>query len=67
MSIPMEWAVGLMVGLPIVYILIDILLATDKEKGNTYSEILRKQGKKYIPLIIFISFGFGLLCGHWWW
>jgi hypothetical protein len=53
--------------LPAVFIAIDIVLAMNKRKGDTYSEVLRAAGKKWVPLVIFMSFGMGLLCGHWWW
>jgi len=56
-----------MLGLPLFYILIDIFLALNKREGDTYSEIIRAAGKKFMPLALFISFGFGLLTGHWFW
>lgn len=56
-----------MIGLPLVYIVIDIFLAINKREGDTYSEILRKAGQKFQPLVMMICFGFGLLAGHWWW
>lgn len=56
-----------MLGLPLVYIIIDIFLAINKREGDTYSEIIRVAGKKFMPLALLISFGFGLLTGHWFW
>lgn len=65
--ISVQTAVIILITFPVVFIAIDIYLAVDKIGGNTYSEILRKTGRKWMPLIMIISFGFGLLCGHWWW
>jgi len=56
-----------MLGLPLVYLIIDLGLALNRRKGDTYSEVLRKWGKKYMPLIMVICYIFGLLSGHWWW
>lgn len=57
----------IMVGLPLLYIAIDVYLAVNSRKGDTYSEILTKAGDKFRPLIMMMCFGFGLLAGHWWW
>ncbi len=65
--ISIQTAVIILVTFPLVFIAIDIYLAVDKKDGNTYSEILRKAGKKWMPLIMIINFGWGLLSGHWWW
>ena len=51
----------------VIIILIDVILHIDKTEGNTYSEILRTAGKKWVSLIMMITFGMGLLAGHWWW
>ena len=56
-----------MLGMPLVYILIDIALALNSRDGDTYSEIIRAASKKFLPLSLFISYGFGLLSGHWFW
>jgi len=56
-----------MIGLPLIFIAIDIVLAVNKRKGDTYSEVLRAAGRRWIPLIMIMCFGFGLLAGHWWW
>lgn len=63
----MTWVIIALVGLPVAYVVIDIFLALNRRKGDTYSEVLRKAGRKFMPLVIAISFLFGLLCGHWWW
>jgi len=63
----MDWVVIAMLGIPILYIAIDVLLATNKRRGDTYSEIISKAAKKFMPLALLISFGFGLLTGHWFW
>jgi hypothetical protein len=49
------------------FIGIDVWLALDKRDGNTYSENLRKWGEAWPPLRLLMAFGFGLLCGHWYW
>ena len=56
-----------MILLPTIFITIDIFLAINKRKGDTYSEVLRAAGKKWMSLIMMICFGMGLLAGHWWW
>ena len=63
----MAAVIALMLGLPLVYILIDIGLAINSREGDTFSEIIRAAGKKFAPLAFIISFGFGLLTGHWFW
>lgn len=45
----------------------DIYLARDKINENTYSAVIRNAGRKWMPLIIMISYGLGLLSGHWFW
>jgi succinate dehydrogenase hydrophobic anchor subunit len=51
----------------VAFIGVDVYLAFDKRKGNTYSERLRAWAKVWPPLRLLISFGMGLLCGHWYW
>lgn len=63
----MDVVILIMIGMPLVYICIDMFLALNKRKGDTFSEIIRAATKKFTPLMLMISFGFGLLCGHWWW
>ena len=63
----MELVIAIMLGMPAVYILVDILLALNKREGDTYSEIIRASSKKFMPLSLLIVFGFGLLTGHWFW
>jgi hypothetical protein len=53
--------------LPGIFIVIDIILAINKRKGDTYSEVMRAIGLKWLPVVMFVCFGFGLLAGHWWW
>lgn len=60
------YTIIIMTAFPVVFIIIDIILALNKRKGDTYSEVLRKAGKRWIPLIMMFCFGFGLLAGHWW-
>lgn len=56
-----------MTALPALFIGVDIVLALDMRDGNTYSEILRAAGRKWMPLVILMCFGFGLLSGHFFW
>jgi len=53
--------------LPAVFILIDVALALNKRRGDTYSEVLREIGKKWTSAIMLMCFGMGVLAGHWWW
>ena len=46
---------------------VDIVLAVNRHPGDTFSEILRKVGRECVAFVIIISFGMGLLAGHWWW
>lgn len=57
----------LMASIFLIVIAVDIWLALDDRKGNTYSERLRSWGKAWPPLRLLIAFGMGLLAGHWWW
>jgi len=61
------FTVIIMAVFPVVFIAIDIVLALNKRKGDTYSEVFRKAGKRWMPLIMLMCFGMGLLAGHWWW
>lgn len=61
------YTVLIMTVLPAIFILIDVVLWLNKRDGDTYSEVLRKAGHKWLPVVMFICFGFGLLAGHWWW
>lgn len=61
------YTVIIMTVMPAIFIIIDIVLAVNKKKGDTYSEVLREAGKKWQPLIMLMCFGMGLLAGHWWW
>lgn len=51
----------------VVIIGLDVWLALDGRKGNTYSERLTAWGKAWPPLRLLIVFGMGLLAGHWYW
>lgn len=56
--------------LAVMFVLIvafDIWLDVDGIKGNTYSERMRAWGKVWPPFRMLIAFGFGLVCGHWYW
>lgn len=45
----------------------DVYLALDGRKGNTISARLREWDRRFGGVKLLISFGFGLLAGHWWW
>lgn len=45
----------------------DVWLAVDKKRGNTISERIRAFDKKLIAPKLLLSYGFGLLMGHWFW
>lgn len=57
----------LMIVFVVSFIAVDIYLALDKRKGNTYSERLRSWAHAWPPIRLMVAFGMGLLCGHWWW
>lgn len=56
-----------MVIFPAVFIAVDVALALNRRDGDTYSEVMRRAGRRWLPLIMIVCFGFGLLAGHWWW
>jgi len=62
-----ELVMYILLGTPLAFIIVDIYLALDGRKGNTYSEIIREASKKWMPIIMILCYGFGLLSGHWWW
>lgn len=66
MNWPM-YTVVFIVGVIALIIGVDIVWAVNKRDGDTISEVLRSAGWRWMPLIILFCFGFGLLCGHWWW
>ena len=47
-------------------VVLDVYLATDRRRGNTYSELLTRLGKIWPPIRLLLSFGMGLLAAHWW-
>ena len=49
----------------VALILVDLYLATDDKKGNTYSEVLRGWFKSMTWLFLLVSFALGVLMGHW--
>lgn len=62
------YTVIIMTAFPLVFIVIDVILLINKRReDDTYSAVLRKAGKKWMPLIMLMCFGMGLLAGHWWW
>lgn len=62
-----EGTVAIMAAFFVSVIGVDVWLAMDGKKGNTYSERLREWGKKWPPIKMIILFAMGLLAGHWWW
>lgn len=45
----------------------DVYLALDGRRANTISARIRDWDRKLGGVKIIISFGMGLLAGHWWW
>ena len=62
-----QYVVLFMVSAFVIIIVVDIILALDGRSGNTYSEIIRRAGARWKPLIFMLIFGMGLLTGHWFW
>jgi len=56
----------IMLGIFLFIILIDVYLAI-YAPGNTFSSLLRLWAKYWPPARLLITFGMGLLCGHWFW
>jgi len=50
-----------------VVIGIDIFLALNGTKGDTYSEVIRAWARKRLWLVMLICFAMGMLSGHWFW
>ena len=61
------FAIVFMIAAFVVIIGVDVGLAFNRHKGDTFSSILRVAGRECIGLIIAVCFGMGLLAGHWWW
>ncbi|MDX1554918.1 MAG: hypothetical protein R3212_02725 [Xanthomonadales bacterium] len=61
------YAVVLTVAVAAFVIGLDVLLAVNKRKGDTYSEVIRSAAQKWLPLSLLIVFSMGLLAGHWFW
>lgn len=57
----------LMVSFVVVFCAIDVKLAMDKKKGNTYSEIIRNTGNRHPWFRILFNIAVGVLLGHWFW
>ena len=66
MNLPYYTVVFLTV-IPTIFIAINVGLALNNRRGDTYSAVLRKVGERWLPVIMIVCFGFGLLAGHWWW
>ena len=49
----------------VVLVGIDIALAVDGRKGNTYSEVLRGWFKRWTWLYYSVAFALGVLMSHW--
>lgn len=46
---------------------LDVYLALDDKRGNTYSEIIRKAGKAWPFTRLLMAVSMGVLLGHWYW
>jgi len=51
----------------VVFVGVDVYLAFDKEKGNTYSEVITKTGDRHPWFRILFLVSVGVLLGHWFW
>jgi H+/Cl- antiporter ClcA len=58
---------ALMIVFVAVFVAIDVVLAVDKSKGNTYSEIITKTGERHPWFRILFLVAVGVLLGHWFW
>jgi hypothetical protein len=61
------YTVLIMLGFFAVVVGVDVVLAVNNRKGDTYSEVIRQAGRKWTPVIVMMGFGMGLLAGHWFW
>lgn len=61
------YTIVIMVAFVVVIIAVDVVLAVRSPGGDTYSEVLRAAGERWMPLVMLVCFGMGLLAGHWWW
>lgn len=57
----------IMIVLATVIIAWDIWLAIDRRDENTISERVRAADRRFVPFKHLLTFGFGLLTGHWFW
>lgn len=46
---------------------LDLVLAFNKHKGDTYSEVIRAWGRSRLWVVILMCFALGMLAGHWFW
>ncbi|MDH3499303.1 MAG: hypothetical protein OEM97_04210 [Acidimicrobiia bacterium] len=60
-AITRKWVLILLTLLVAVLIVVDIVLATDADPGNTWSELMREAAKK-TPVVPWLA---GLVVGHW--
>lgn len=62
-----DFAVLFMIAVMFLVILVDVVLALNDDRGDTFSAVLRRAGRENIAIIMLITFSMGLLAGHWWW
>lgn len=62
-----ELTVIFIISIATIVAVVDLLLLTNKQKGDTISEVVRGWGRKWIGVGLLISFAMGLLAGHWFW
>jgi hypothetical protein len=48
-------------------IAVDVVLAFNKHKGDTYSEVIRETARKWPIFLVFWGLFWGVLLGHWFW
>jgi hypothetical protein len=57
------FSIAVMIAATVLLGAFDIYLATNDAPGDTYSEIIKHASER----VALLPWGFGLLCGHWFW
>lgn len=61
------YGVVVTVAVIVLVIAIDLGLALNDRKGDTYSEVIRRTARRWWPLVMISCFTMGVLAGHWFW
>lgn len=54
-------------GVFVLIVIFDVVLALDSKPSNTISANARRLGKLWPPFRLLVTFGTGLVVGHLWW